>query len=235
MIKHPKYDRGTLYLSGGMQHADNLGLGWRTTCSERLRKMKYFPLNITELDINYSKNHGELYYMEKGADHLLNKANIRKHFVFADLQLITNDSDALIVYYDKSARTGAGTISECQVAYNNDIPIFLVSAWEDWETEVPGWLQALTTKIVTSFDQLYEYLDKLPYGIIKKDIYKNRSCGVHYLCSLCGDPFLKNKHHFVSHVSPLYCSPCVDVITEANETNKDRYTFFVEYFENYES
>lgn len=234
MIKHKKYPRGNIYLSGGMQFAVELGKGWRETCSSKLKEMKYFPLDITELDIAYTENHGELYrsFGSTVEDHLQMKSNIRKHFVYTDLELIKNDSDALIVLYDESARRGAGTISECQVAYNLDLPIFIVSAYEDWSKEVPGWLQSLSTKIFTSFDDLYVYLDALPVGILKRDIYGNRNTNNHYLCSLCGSAFQKKKHHFVSTISPLYCSSCVEIVTSTFEGHKDRYQFFVEYLEN---
>jgi len=155
------------------------------------------------------------------------KSNIRRHFVYTDLQLIIKDSDAVVLYYDESVRLGAGTLGEAQVAYNHDIPIFLVSAYDNWYEEVPGWLQSITTKIFTNFEDLYKYLGKLPPGIIKRDIYGNHHAGQHYLCSLCGEPFKKNKHHFVSTVSPLYCNTCVDVVDTTHERHTDRYDFFI--------
>jgi hypothetical protein len=233
MIKHPKYARGNLYLSGGMEHAENEGAGWRATISQQLKSMGYFPLDIAALDAEYAAQHGKL-YTDFGNDEtgmLLRKANIRKHFIFTDLELIKNDSDALVVYYDDSVRRGAGTISECQFAYLLDIPVFVVSTWEDWEKEVPGWLHALSTTIFTSFEDLLEYLKQLPDGILKRDIYGNHHSGQHYLCSLSGKPFKKSKHHFVSKVSPLYSMEAVELVKEVNENKKDRYQFIVEYLE----
>jgi hypothetical protein len=216
-----------------MQFAKDLGAGWRAECSERLREMKYFPLDICELDRAYADEHGELLYEAASisravsvATELQAKSNIRKHFVKADLDLIEYDSDAVIVYYDESARRGAGTISECQHAYNRDIPIFLVSEYEDWGNEVPGWLQALTTRSFTDFESLYQYMEELPNGILIKDRYGNRHIGDQYLCSLCGVAYKKNGHQFVSKVSPLYCSSCVDLVCETWEQLEDRYEFF---------
>ena len=235
MIKHPKYPRGNIYLSGGMEFADNLGAGWRETSVEVLQQMGYYPLDITSLDKAYQAVHGDLYNIGGDAtDHksiLRKKANIRKHFVFTDLQLIHNDSDALIVYYDESARRGAGTISECQYAYLHDIPIFIMSGWGDDLSQVPGWLLALSTKIFSSFDDLYEYLAELPHGILKRDIYGNHKSGDYYLCSLSGKPFKKSKTHFVSKVSPLYSMESVELVKETNEDMKNRYEFFMEHLE----
>ena len=236
MINHPKYQRGNIYLSGGMEHASNLGAGWRTETSKELRSMGYLPLDITELDKRYQRQFGDIYHSNMDSDGsemstLQRKANIRKHFIHADLELITKDSDALIVYYDESVRKGAGTIIECQIAYSNDIPIFIVSKWNDVNKEIPGWLLALSTKVFTYFGDLYTYLDTLPEGILKKDMYGNRGSKDHYLCSLSGEAFQKYGSHFVSKVSPLYSKASVELVKETNEQMKDRYEFFVEYFD----
>lgn len=195
--------------------------------------MGYFPLDISALDKEYQKKHGDLFHIEyDGTEEsiLRKKANIRKHFIYTDLQLIVNDSDALIVYYDESVRRGAGTISECQVAYNYDIPVFIVSAFPDM-SDIPGWLLALSTKVFTNFNDLYTYMRALPDGILKRDVYGNHSSGDYYLCSLSGEPFKKSKTHFVSKVSPLYSKESVEIVKETNEEMKDRYEFFIEYLD----
>lgn len=236
MIKHPIYNNGSIYLSGGMQYSEDLGGKWRQQCSERLKTMNYYPIDITYLDVAYTNSHGHLYRSfadEDPEQHLQKKSNIRKHFVYADLRLITDDSDALIVLYDDSARMGAGTISECQIAYVHDVPIFLVNSFKDL-SKVPGWLQALSTKIFSNFEDLYLYLESLPVGILKRDVYGNHYSGTHYLCSLCGDPFEKQKTHFVSKISPLYCKSCVEIVKSTHESHYDRYQFFRDVFDSEE-
>jgi hypothetical protein len=192
--------------------------------------MGYYPLDIAELDIAYTEKHGELYRFTSDEELLQRKSNIRKHFVYTDLQLIENDSDAIIILYDESVRLGAGTISECQIAYNLDLPIFLVNTYPQLDA-VPGWLQALTTKIFTDFNSLYAYLDQLPEGVLKRDAYGNHHNSTHYLCSLCGTSFEKGKTHFVSKVSPLYCKSCVAIVKTTFESHADRYQFFLDYLE----
>jgi hypothetical protein len=213
-----------------MEHAVELGAGWRKALGYQLKIYQYYPIDITQLDVAYAQQHGDLFRSISRQDQLQRKSNIRKHFIFTDLQLIINDTDAVVVYYDESVRKGAGTISECQVAYNHDIPIFVVSAYP--QEQIPGWLTALSTKIFFDFSSLVAYLAALPPGIMKRDIFGNRHSGAHYLCSLCGTPFVKHKTHFVSKVSPLYCGPCVDLVKETYEQHKDRYEFFIEQIEN---
>lgn len=232
MIRPNDYNRGNIYLSGGMQFAHNLGAGWRVLCSDRLKKMEYFPLDITDLDIAYNEQHGKPLLPNPGENSAFYKANMRKHFIETDLKLIKENSDALIVYYDESARRGAGTVSEAQFAYLLNIPIFLVADYatmDELHKNVSGWLLALTTKYFISFEDLYSYLDKLPKNILHKDVYGNHGVNGQYLCNLSGEVFTKKKNRFVSEIKPLYSQESVQIVSDVYENHKDRYEFFLEY------
>ncbi len=224
-------ENGTIYLSGSMQFAPDNSLGgtWRLLCANELRLLGFFPIDITMLDKEYTRLNGSLEHTfgSPVKHHLEMKSNLRKHFVDADLSIITNNTDAVVLFYDEGVRRGAGTTSEAQHAYNLNIPIYIVSNYENWNEEIPGWLMALSTKIFSTFDELYAYLGALPAGILKKDIYGNRGTENEYLCSLCGDDFHKNNNHFVSKITPLYCTSCVDLVIETH-THNDRYTYMVE-------
>lgn len=231
-IRPKQHDRGNIYLSGGMQFAQNLGAGWRIETSKKLKEMQYFPIDITELDVAYNELHGKPVLPKPGEEPESYKANMRKHFIETDLKLIRENSDALIVYYDESARRGAGTVSEAQYAYNLNIPIFLVTnhkTMEEFYSDVSGWLIALSTAHFISFESLYDYLEKLPRGILKKDIYGNHGVDGKYLCHLSGEVFHKKKNKFVSQIHPLYSQKSVHVVHDIYENHKDRYDFFMEY------
>lgn len=233
MIRPEKWNRGNFYLSGGMQFAKALGAGWRIEASKKLKEMGYFPLDITELDVAYLKSEGKPLLIPTDKEQLAYKAHMRKHFIDTDLKLIKDNSDALIVYYDESARRGAGTVSEAQYAYLLNIPIFLVadgySSIEEMNQNISGWLIALSTKSFISFDDLYDYLDKLPDGILKKDVYGNHGVDNQYLCHLSGEVFVKRKHKFVSQIHPLLSQKSVKITHEVYEETKDRYEFFMDY------
>lgn len=225
-----KYDNGSIYLSGGMQHTpDGLGAGWRRDCAQRLKELNFFPLDIAEMDNAYRAAHGHIFRWSDDENFLQLKSNIRKHFVDTDIALIRNDTDALVVLYDDSVRLGAGTISEIHEAYMMGMPVFLLNSYGSIN-EVPGWMQAETTRIFDAWEELYNYLGKLPPGILKKDIYGNRSSGNFYLCSLCGTVEEKHGSHFVSTVSPQYCKQCVQTVRHTFEEQHDRYTFFKQHY-----
>lgn len=233
IIRPEKFNRGNFYLSGGMQFAKELGAGWRVETSKRLKDMGYFPLDITELDVAYLNSEGKPLMIPTDKEQLSYKAHMRRHFIDTDLKLIKNNSDALIVYYDESARRGAGTVSEAQYAYLKNIPIFLVadeySSIEEMNKNISGWLIALATKSFVSFEELYDYLDKLPHGILKKDVYGNHGVDNQYLCHLSGEVFTKKKHKFVSEITPLLSQTSVKITNEVYEETTDRYKFFLDY------
>lgn len=215
----------SIYLSGGMEKAVENGAGWRQDCSIALSTMNFFPLDIAALDRAYIDKHGPVYLDKDPANELQYKANIRQQFIKTDLQLIIDDSDAVIAYYDEAFKNGAGSFSECQCAFNYEKPLFVVSVLP----HTPSWLKSLSTKLFSNFRELYVYLDSLPDGILKQDRYGNHSSHNHYLCSLCGETFQKKKHHFVSKISPLYCKSCVDLVMNTREKHADRYQFISEY------
>lgn len=220
--------KGSLYLSGGMERAIENGAGWRKVCSDKLLALGYTPLDITAIDAAFTEAHGRVYMSKDEANILQYKSNIRKQFIYTDLRLIRDDSDAVVAYYDESFRLGAGSFAECQASYDFEKPLFVVSAYPSIN-DVPGWLKALSTKLFFSFETLYDYLQMLPDGILKTDIYGNHGTAEQYLCSLCGDVFAKSRHHFVSKVSPLYCKSCVELVTQTYEGQADRYEFAVKY------
>ena len=90
-------NRGQIYLSGAMQYASDgtLGSSWRKSCSATLRSMDYVSLDIADMDIEYTKEHdtvGDVVCQVSDSHDenqmLLMKANVREHFIRADLNLI---------------------------------------------------------------------------------------------------------------------------------------------------
>lgn len=220
---------GHIYLSGGMQHAKDIGSQWRETLSDDLRKLNFRPIDIAWLDREYSKRYGELYRGLDSED-LLRKANLRYHYVVTDINLIRNNADALIVLYDESVRKGAGTISEIHDAYMQGKPVFIVNGF-DSISEIPGWMHAEATRVFPCMNSLLEYLKMLPSGILIEDQYGNHRSGSKYLCSLCGNVEEKNDTYFVSKVTPTYCKSCVAIVKHSVDQLPNRYALFKQLLE----
>jgi len=213
-----RIDNGLIYLSGGMEYAKNLGAGWRIKCSEEIHSMGYVSIDITALDVAYTKTHGSV--TDSTYDELQIKSNIRHQFITTDLRLIIEDADAVIAYYDEAFKNGAGSFAECQCAYDNGKPLFIVSAFP--KEQMPSWLKALSTKIFFDFEDLYDYLAKLPNQVLGK---KNSPS---FVCSMCGNLTQKRTYHYAVLSNHPYCDNCSCVVAQTHAKYADRYEFISE-------
>jgi len=224
MIRHPQYNLGNIYLSGGMQFAKDLGSEWRVVASERLKVSGFWPIDITQLEKDYRErcNFNITEVLSEATSNAQLKANVRRHFIHADLKIIEEQTDAVLLYYDESVQKGAGTLGEAQYTYNLGKPLFVV---RDASLKLPFWLEAMTTRSTSSFEEMFQYLHCLPPNILKTDLYGNYGVDHIYLCNLCGNSFKKRKHAFVSKVTPTFCRDCVEVVVQTREHQPDRYEF----------
>jgi len=129
-----------VYLAGGMEFAKD-GRSWRREAVSLLNKERidtWEPyeeeakmFNGKESPIDTIKS------LDKEIDYLrLHK--IMRTIVKTDLTVVSQEVDAILVKYDHSVLTGAGTHAEISVATLNDLP---VHAWLEGLTlqEIPTW------------------------------------------------------------------------------------------------
>lgn len=239
----PKNSLGNLYLSGGMQFAESLGGAWREELSAQLKDINFTPLNITDMDAFFEKKHPDVKLLpsknNKDVDINIYRQLFREHFIEPDTKLITEQTDAVIVLYDESARKGAGTTSEVMHAYNQDIPIFMVCLDYKSEEEVflntSAFFTGMVTKIFTNFNDLTSYLSNLPPKILIPDNYGNRRFEDQYLCSLTGNVF-QSETIYTKKISKLTSPALLEkvdnlIINKTPVKNINRYNVFENYIE----
>lgn len=79
---------------------------------------------------------------------------IRKIIAF-DLDLIENQADYLICFWDALAKSG-GTSAEMTVAHRKGIPVYLVSTLP--AEEISGWMLGCSDQLFRSVEDLKEFL-----------------------------------------------------------------------------
>ncbi|MFY9804351.1 MAG: hypothetical protein WA211_15020 [Candidatus Acidiferrales bacterium] len=79
---------------------------------------------------------------------------IRKIIAF-DLDLIENQADYLICFWDSLAKSG-GTSAELTVAHRKGIPVYLVSTLP--VQEISGWMLGCSDQLFHSVEELKEFL-----------------------------------------------------------------------------
>ena len=152
------------YLSGPIENAENDGASWRqdmTFWLERNLNHKVFnPVIETKNIIGHLKETN--FRSMKETDPIEYKKIIRK-IIKLDLEAVINDSDYLIVKWDKSVLKGGGTHGEITMAYWIKKPIFIVNSLPI--EDMSSWIFSCSDFIFNDFKSLKKKLLQLYKGI----------------------------------------------------------------------
>ncbi len=145
------------FLCGGMECSSDGGKEWR----ERLR-----------LWLQETLNH-RVYDPTQEARRILTEEELRslpewkrtdveryrkalRIAINRDLDVMQNQTDYVICYWDEAAARGGGTQAELTLAYRKGIPVYFVTAMPP--EQVSGWVLGCTDKIFASFEDLKSFL-----------------------------------------------------------------------------
>ncbi len=144
------------YLSGSIEYASDLGVGWRAQLTPFLRAFGhdvYDPAADTRK--NLSEDEVRDFRLWKTSDLPRFQATVRKIIAW-DLDWIEHRSDYVVCFFDQAAQRGAGTQGELTFAYRAGIPVYLVLGMP--REQVSGWILGCATEVFESFEQLRGFL-----------------------------------------------------------------------------
>ena len=147
-----------VYLSGGMEYADNEGRDWRESMHEWLYqnlKCEVFNPNV-ESDKFFSEHFPNIHIRSLKDTDIVKYAAVVSHLVEIDCEEIAEHSELVICYWDASAMRGAGTKGELTIAKHFRKPVYMVTTMP--HNEIPGWVLGCTSLIFSSFDELKKFL-----------------------------------------------------------------------------
>ena len=152
------------YLSGPIENAQNDGASWRHDMTlwlkENLNHEVFNPVLETKNIIgNLNPN---IFRSMKKTDPIKYK-NIIREIIKLDLEAVINDSDYLIVKWDKSVLKGGGTHGEVTMAYWIKKPIFIVNSLPI--DDMSSWIFSCSDFIFNDFKSLKKKLTQLYKGI----------------------------------------------------------------------
>lgn len=145
------------YLSGSIEFATAEGKRWRRQLKpfleETLRHRVYDPAadekkNLTDEEVAHFR-------AWKATDLDRFRQAVRKIIHF-DLDLIQNQADYVICYWDRGSARGGGTQAELTAAYRKGIPVYLVT--ELPVSQISGWILGCADRIFANFDELKTFL-----------------------------------------------------------------------------
>ena len=147
------------YLSGPIENAENDGADWRKSLTPWIKNTlshKVFNPVIATRDITKGLTSSEFRNMKRSNPEKYKKL-IRK-IIDIDIEAVVNNSDYLIVNWDKSVFRGGGTHGEITLAYFLKKPIYLVNnvPFDD----LSSWIFSCSTEVFDSFEDLKTHLIK---------------------------------------------------------------------------
>ena len=152
------------YLSGPIENAENDGASWRHDMTLWLKNNlnhKVFNPVIETKSIIGNLNFSNFRAMKK-TDPIKYK-NIIREIIKLDLEAVINDSDYLIVKWDKSVLRGGGTHGEVTMAYWIKKPVFIVNSIPI--DDMSSWIFSCSDFIFNDFKSLKKKLTQLYKGI----------------------------------------------------------------------
>lgn len=147
------------YLSGSIEFADDHGKAWRRELTPFLERKLGHRVYDPAADERKNLTADEVanFRSWKASDPERFRRTVRKIIHF-DLDLIEQQADYLICYWNQQAGRGAGTQAEITVAFRKGIPVYLVS--ELPPTEISGWVLGCAERVFAGFDDLTRFLEE---------------------------------------------------------------------------
>ena len=145
------------YLAGAIEHAPDLGKKWRNEIGLFLEKELahnyYNPLKEEEKYLTQEEM--ETFRGLKVTNINRYKTILRK-LINGDINELIKSIDYIICLWDEYTEKGGGTYGELTVAFEHNIPVYMVT--EKLNAEISGWVLGCTTEIFTNFSDLKSYL-----------------------------------------------------------------------------
>lgn len=150
-----------VYLSGGMEYAEDEGRDWRRemqTWLEVTLGCTVFNPNV-ESDRLLASEYRGIDFRELKKRDITRYRTIIDRIVRIDCDEIAVRTDFVIVYWDDSAQRGAGTKGELTMAHFFRKPVYMVTAMP--HEEIPSWVLGCVSRIFGDFGSLKEFLSPL--------------------------------------------------------------------------
>ena len=147
------------YLSGPIENAHNDGADWRNEITKWLEiKLNHRVFNpVIETKSIIKSDNNDFRVMKKTNPNEYKKI-IRK-IIKVDLDAVVNNSDYLIVKWDKSVFRGGGTHGEITMAYWLKKPVFLVNSLPI--DDISSWIFSCSDYLFDNFDDLKIKLEEV--------------------------------------------------------------------------
>lgn len=145
------------FLCGAMEFAPDGGRDWRGRMrqwiEENLNHRGYDPTEEARRILSEE----ELRNLRRWKTSDLERyRQVMQFIINHDLNVMANQADYVVCYWDEAAARGGGTQGELTAAHRKGIPVYLVT--EMPVEEISGWVLGCVDRISPAFDELKQFL-----------------------------------------------------------------------------
>jgi nucleoside 2-deoxyribosyltransferase len=146
-----------VYLSGAIEHATDLGTGWRAAVGRflagELGHDVYDPSADEKKSLSEEERAGFRRWKTENPERF--RTVVRKIIVW-DLERVELQTDYVVAFWDAAAARGGGTAAEITLAHRLGKPVYLVLGMP--VAEASGWILAAADEVFGTFGELEDAL-----------------------------------------------------------------------------
>ena len=145
------------YLSGPIENAENDGANWRESITPWLKdEIKHDVFNPVLATRKIISNLTNTQFREMKDTNPKKYKNLIRQIIDIDIKAVVEETDYLIVNWNKSVFRGGGTHGEITMAYYLKKPIYLVNHVP--LDDLSSWISSCATEVFDSFDDMKIHL-----------------------------------------------------------------------------
>ena len=145
------------YLSGPIENAENDGANWRESITPWLKdEIKHDVFNPVLATRKIISNLTNTQFREMKDTNPTKYKNLIRQIIDIDIKAVVEETDYLIVNWNKSVFRGGGTHGEITLAYYLKKPIYLVNHVP--LDDLSSWISSCATEVFDSFDDMKIHL-----------------------------------------------------------------------------
>jgi len=146
-----------IYLAGAIEAAPDGGSGWRKEITEFLKtELGWNVFDPSQHEQDFLSSEERSHFRQWKSTDTQRFRPVMKKIIDRDLQELLNHCQAIICLWDEHVIQGGGTHGELTLAYEHDLPVYLVLGMP--LEKVSSWIIGCTTEIFQDFDELKQYL-----------------------------------------------------------------------------
>jgi GxxExxY protein len=146
-----------IYLSGSIEFSSDYGKSWRAEITPMLRALGYEVYDPAADEQKNLTDEEVAHFREWKTSDPERFAQAVRKIVHWDLDIVEQQADALVCYWDEHAGKGAGTQAEVTSAFRHGKPVYLVTPLP--RERISGWILACVTRVFPGFRELEGFLE----------------------------------------------------------------------------